>query len=133
MFRCFLALLTLLITHASSAQGLSNPIPLKRTFTDVTLRAQLTFLNPPALTLNGQPALLSPGSKIRNQNNLVVLSGTLVGQQFKVHYTLDPITDQIRDIWLLRPEEEAITPWPQSLAEAAAWRFDSVTQRWSKP
>ncbi len=133
MFRCFLSILTLLFAHSLGAQGLSNQPPLKRNFTEATLRAQVTFLNPPAISLNDQPALLSPGSKIRNQNNLVVLSGSLVGQRFKVHYTVDQTTHQVRDIWILRPEEAAISPWPQSLAEAAAWRFDNATQRWHKP
>ncbi len=133
MFRCIWAAMALSFASAVGAQALTSQPLLKRDFPAMALRAQVTFLTPPAIELNGQSTQLSPGSRIRNQNNLVVLSGSLTGQSFKVHYTVDEITNQVRDIWILRPDEAAKTPWPESLIDARAWRFDRVTQRWFKP
>lgn len=133
MFRCVLAALALSFVSTAGAQTLPQQPYLKRDFPALTLRGQVTFLSPPGIELNGKAAQLSPGSRIRNQNNMVVLSGTLVGQSATVHYTVDDITHQVRDIWLLRRDELAKTPWPDNLTDAQAWRFDSAAQRWTKP
>ncbi len=134
MFRCVLAtLMAVSFLGSAAAQALPQQPYLKRNFTAAALRGEMVFLNPPDIRLNGQLTRLSPGSHIRNRDNLLVLSGTLVGQQATVHYTVDDITHQVMDVWLLRPEEIDKTPWPESPAEARSWQFDFANQRWLRP
>ncbi len=79
-----------------------------------------------------RPARLAPGARIRGQDNLLQMSAALTGVRLPVHYTLDAY-GLVRDVWVLRPDEAQVRPWPRSPAEAAAWRFDPIAQTWSKP
>jgi hypothetical protein len=103
-----------------------------RNFSAQALRGELVVVQPPEVRLNGQPARLAPGARIRDQNNLVQLSGSLVNQRFVVNYTRD-LSGQLLDVWLLTPAERARQPWPTNAADAAAWRFNAAAQTWSKP
>ena len=103
----------------------------QRPFPATALRGQLTVTQPPAVMLNDQPARLAPGARIRGENNLLVLSGTLVNQPLVVNYTIDPY-GLLLDVWVLTPAERAKQPWPRTPAEAAAWRFDPNAQTWSR-
>jgi hypothetical protein len=128
MYRCALAALgaaTVLVSAPSSAQ-------VARQFPQNALRGQIVVTAPPELALNGQPARLAPAARIRGQDNMIVLSGTLVGQKLAVHYTLDG-TGEVRDVWILRADELARQPWPATPQQAATWVFDPVAQVWSKP
>jgi hypothetical protein len=102
-----------------------------RNFTAQTLRGELVVTAPPEVRLNGQPARLSPGARIRGADNMVQMSGTLVNQRLLVHYTVD-IGGQLRDVWVLTPAEAA-RPWPVTPRQAQAWRFDPGTQTWGQP
>ena len=93
----------------------------------------MVFLNSPEVQINGQATRLSPGSRIRNQQNMMVLPGSLAGQKWRVNYTLDDVSGQIKDVWILDPDEAEKKPWPQTLQEAGNWRFDFAAQRWVKP
>ena len=75
---------------------------------------------------------LAMGARIRNPQNMVQLSGSLLGQRLKVNYTLDP-SGAIRDVWILTDAELAKSPWPATPAQAQSWVFDSTMQTWSKP
>ena len=90
-------------------------------------------VSPPDVALNGRPRRLAPGARIRNQNNMLVMSGALVGSRLLVHYTLDSL-GLVKDVWILTPQERAKKPWPAT-AEAgrSAWSFDPVAQIWTKP
>jgi hypothetical protein len=121
----FAALLAISLSAPSTAQ-------VQRQFPQTALRGQVVFGQPPHVALNGEPKQLAPGARIRGLNNMIVLSGSLVGEAATVHYTLDPL-GQIRDLWILRPEELAVVPWPTHAREAEAWTFDPVAQRWSRP
>ena len=59
---------------------------------------------PPIVALNGQPDRLSPGSRIRDTNNMLVLSGSLAGQTLPAVYKRDP-AGLVHEVWLLTPEE----------------------------
>ena len=39
----------------------------------------------------------------------------------------------VKEVWILRPEEAAVRPWPTTPAEAQAWLFDPAAQVWTKP
>lgn len=134
MFRCLLApLLAVSFAGSALAQHLPQQPHLKRNFPATALRGEIVFLNSPEIQLNGHAARLSPGSRIRNMDNMLVLSGTLAGQRATVNYTVEEITQQVMDVWLLRPEEAEKSPWPQTPAEARSWRFDPLAQRWTRP
>jgi hypothetical protein len=95
------------------------------------LRGEALFGQPPELAINGQATRLTPGSRIRGLNNMLVLSGTLVGQKGIINYTTDD-NGLVVDVWLLRDEEIAQL-WPKTREEATTWSYDPLTKTWSKP
>jgi len=80
------------------AQGVVRPFPAK------ALRGLLQVTTPPLVLLNGQPARLSPGARIKNTSNLIVMSATLVGQQLLVNYVADA-QGMLHEVWILTPAE----------------------------
>ena len=127
MYRCVLA-------AAVAACALAAPAAaqVSRQFPRDALRGELLVTAPPEAALNGAPVRLAPGARVRGADNLVVLSGTIVGQKLLVHYTLDA-SGQLRDVWILRPDELARVPWPTTPQQAAAWAFDPIAQVWTRP
>jgi hypothetical protein len=103
-----------------------------RLFPAQALRGQLVGTAPPDVLLNGKPARLAPGARIRNEDNRFEVSGSLLGQKLVVHYTVDP-GGQLLDIWILTPAEMARQPWPVTAAQAQAWQFNPITQTWARP
>jgi hypothetical protein len=69
----------------------------------------LRVVAPPEVLINGKPARLSPGARIRGTNNLMVMSGSLVGQDLKVRYTLEPL-GLVHEVWILTAREIATAP-----------------------
>jgi hypothetical protein len=102
----------------------------QRQFPPSALRGELVVVAPPEVQLNGKPARLSPGARIRGENNTVALSGSLVGQPLVVHYTVDGF-GALKDVWVLTPSERSKL-WPRSEKEAKTWLFDAETQTWTK-
>lgn len=94
---------TLALIAAPWAIAQTQPV---RNFPDSALRAKMVVVQPPEITLNGEPARLSPGSRIRSQNNTLVLSGALVGQEVLVNYVRDG-QGLIHEVWILNPAEAA--------------------------
>lgn len=126
MTRCAaLGLSALLFSSAIAAQ-----VP--RLFPPTALRGEVTGTAPPDVLLNGKPARLAPGARIRNEDNRFEVIGQLAGRKLVVHYTLDP-GGQLLDIWVLTPSERANQPWPATPAQAQSWQFDPVAQKWVKP
>jgi hypothetical protein len=124
MIRCALALF--------AALSVALPAQAQRIFESSVLRGELVVKAPPEALLNGKPARLAPGARIRNQQNQITLSGALIEQKMLVNYTLDGM-GQVRDVWLLTEEEARRLPWPRTLDEAQRWQFDPTLQRWTKP
>ena len=124
--RLFAVLLSLVVLIAPSAAQV------QRQFPQNALRGQIVFGQPPQIAVNGESRRLAPGARIRAANNMIVLSGSLVGNVLPVHYTVDP-QGEIKDVWILRDDELANQPWPINAAEAASWIFDPVAQRWTRP
>jgi hypothetical protein len=102
---------------------------LQRQFPIDALRGELVVVAPPEVRLNGKPARLSPGARIRNESNMISLSGSLIGRPLVVHYTRDGF-GELKDVWILTPPERA-KPWPATEKEAKAWRFDPETRTWA--
>ena len=105
---------------------------LQRQFPKNALRGSIVVGEPPAVVLNGRETRFAPGARIRNQANMIALSGSLVGAKLLVHYTLDSM-GQLGDVWILTPEEAAKRPWPATREQAETWLFDASTQTWSRP
>src|SRR5512132_4405451 len=113
MPRCVVPALASLAALASVAFTWPVAAQSVRPFPASALRGTLVVLDPPAISINDQPARLSPGARIRGENNMLTLSGTLVGQPLVVHYTFES-NGLVHDVWILRPEEIARRPWPTS-------------------
>ena len=77
---------------------------LVRTFPPTALRGMLEVTAPPQVLINGRVEHLSTGARIKGQNNLIVLSGTLVGQRVLVNYVRNQ-QGQIHDVWILTATE----------------------------
>lgn len=126
MLRCVPALvLGLALALPAAAQA-------PRNFLVKTMRGSVVFGAPPEVTLNGKPARLAPGARIRDENNLVVLPATLAGRKAVVNYTVE-LEGMLLDVWLLTPAEAARKPWPVTQQEAQTWLFNVDAQSWAKP
>ncbi len=126
MIRCVLAAALLAATLVPAAAQ----VP--RNFPATALRGEIVVQQPPELLLNGKPARLAPGARIRAENNALLLQGALAGRRATVHYTVD-LSGALLDVWLLTEAERARQPWPATPEQAATWRFDVVAQTWTKP
>lgn len=83
---------------AVSAQSFKRPFPAH------ALRGTLVVVSPTEVTINGQPERLSPGSRIRSTQNLLLMSGSLLGQELVVNYTRESL-GLIHEVWILTPDE----------------------------
>ena len=106
----------------------------QRRFPVSALRGRIVFTNPPDITLNGDPARMSPGARIHGPDNMTLVTGRVAGdgRRYTVDYRLEG-TGLVSEVWLLTDEEADVSPWPRTPAEAAAWTFDFMAQTWTKP
>ena len=125
MNRCVALLVALLAALPVHAQN-------HRKFPADALRGVLEVVAPPEVRLNGTTARLSPGARIRGEDNLLRVSNTLVGGHWIVNYTLDR-SGAVTEVWVLTAAERAVQPWPTSAEQAGRWTFDGAGQRWIKP
>ena len=126
MLRCVLLLAVL------TATSLPVAAQMQRNFPATALRGELRVMQPPEAVLNNRPARLAPGSRIRGADNMLVMSGAVVGTPLLVHYTLDP-SGLVLDVWVLTPAEAARKPWPVTPEQAQTWRFNADAQTWTRP
>lgn len=61
---------------------------------------------PPEVLLDGKVDRLSPGARIRAENNMMVVSGALSGQSLLVAYVREP-AGLLHDVWILNAAERA--------------------------
>jgi len=121
-------------TSATPSTPLSNPdTPIGRAtpILKQSLRGEILFGQPPEVTLHSNAARLAPGAPHRDLDNRLVLSGNLIGQKYKVNYTVDTL-GLLMNVWILKADEAAKL-WPTTATEAATWIWDPVSQTWSKP
>ncbi|NUZ05689.1 hypothetical protein [Piscinibacter koreensis] len=116
----------------ASLAALPAAAQVQRSFPADALRGTLVINDPPEATLNGRPARLAPGARIRTAENMMAMSASLVGARLLVHYTLDTL-GLVKDVWILTPEEAAKRPWPTTPQQAQQWVFDPAAQVWSRP
>jgi len=116
--------LSLICAHPVQAQT-HRPFPVH------ALRGELVVLQTPDVSLNGKPARLAPGARVRGDTHMLQQPASLSGQKLTVHYTVDP-TGLLMDVWVLNPAELANKTWPRTPQEAASWAFEPGTQTWLK-
>ena len=80
------------------AQGIQREAP-----KDV-IAARMVVTAPPGITLDGKPDRLSPGSRIRDLNNMLVLSASISGKDLPVVYRRDG-AGLVHEVWLLTEDE----------------------------
>ncbi|MBC5763212.1 hypothetical protein [Ramlibacter albus] len=97
--RWALAALAAFATLTAAAQGLVREAP-----ADVRPAMIAISSTPPDITLNGEPARLSPGARIRGVNNMLVLSGSVAGRTLPTVYRKDA-AGLVHEVWILTPEE----------------------------
>jgi hypothetical protein len=100
MKRCiqFLFLCLAFVGAAALAQGMQRNAP-----KDVVL-GQITVTAPPEINLDGKPDRLSPGARIRDLNNMLVLSASIVGKPMPVVYRRDA-AGLVHEVWQLTDAE----------------------------
>jgi hypothetical protein len=122
------------VTALSAAACIAAPAiaQVQRAFPQNALRGAIVMGVAPEIKLNGAPARLAPGSRIRDADNMAVVPSGLTGGRYLVNYTVDS-SGLVKEVWILRPDEAAVRPWPTTPAEAQAWTFDPAGQVWIKP
>ncbi len=90
--------------HAQTAA--TAPIPSVRQFPANALRGTLVVVSPPEISVDSKAERLSPGSRIRGMDNMLVMSGAIVGRSLIVNYTREP-NGMIHDVWILTDAEIA--------------------------
>ncbi|WP_077033488.1 hypothetical protein [Pelomonas sp. KK5] len=126
MYRCVIPLMAAMAIVAPAANA-----QVQRNFPPNALRGVLVVTQSPDVTLNGQAARMSPGSRLRGDTNLLLQPASVTGTKLLVHYTVAP-DGQLMDVWILNSTEAANKPWPTTAAQAAAWSFDQASQTWTK-
>ena len=99
----FLFPLLSLFIGAASAQ-IEDANPKLRPFPKDAKRGELMVLSAPDIAIDSKADRLSPGVRIRDARNNLVLSGTLANQRLVVNYTRDN-TGLVHQVWVLTPEE----------------------------
>lgn len=91
----------------------------ERSFPATALRGTLEVTVPPQVLLDGKTDQLSPGARIHGSNNMLMLSGSLVGQSaLAVNYTRE-FGGAVSEVWVLT-EAEANVKRPSA---AKPWRL----------
>jgi hypothetical protein len=101
----FAALAGLPFALPSTANAQTQPTMQRVVPRDVVL-GRMVVTQPPVILMNGKPDRLSPGSRIRNLQNMMVLSGGIVNQDLPVVYKRDP-SGMVHEVWILSAEEYA--------------------------
>jgi len=80
-----------------------------RQFSAAAMRGMMTVTAPPEIVMSGTAMRLSPGVRIRGPNNMLLMSGALIGQRYAVNYVLEP-QGLVREVWILSQAEVDALP-----------------------
>lgn len=104
-----MARLLLLAAGMVSLAGTAGAQMAVRQFPPTVQRGMMVVTAPPAIAINGHAMRLSPGARIRGPNNMLLMSGALVGQRYAVNYLLEP-QGLVREVWILSQAEVDALP-----------------------
>ena len=111
---------------ASSLFGLQvQAQTIEREFPAAALRGTMVVTAPPVVSLDGQLDKLSPSARIRTENNMIALSGSLVGQPLVVNYTRDA-AGLVNEVWVLTAQEARLKR--ATKARSSNFFFESAPQ-----
>jgi hypothetical protein len=106
----------------AAAQDFGDP-PAVRDFPKNALRGQMVVLAPPEISMDGKPDRLSPGARLRDSSNSLVLTGQVVNQKLTVNYLRDNL-GLVQQVWILN-DAEAKLKRPNSPASFFNFIFGS--------
>jgi hypothetical protein len=106
MNRCTQILFTVAAAGAISLANAQTEEPQAniRQFPKDAKRGELVVLAAPDISMDGRPDRMSPGVRIRDSNNHLVLSGAVTNQRLTVNYVRDN-TGLVQNVWVLNAEE----------------------------
>src|SRR5882672_3177027 len=107
MQKTVFAIVALLLALACATQAWAE-----RNFPEQAKRGDLKAYEYPSMKIGDQVYRLAPGSRIFNQQNLIIMPASLQVQTAPVMYILDTSGDLSR-IWLLTEDEAAQHPPPK--------------------
>ena len=84
----------------------------ERNFPEQATRGDMKAFEYPAMKIGDKFFYLSPGSRIFNRQNLIIMPAYLQFQTAPIMYTLDTRGD-LASVWLLSDEEAATHPLPK--------------------
>ncbi len=93
-----------------------------RQFPSTVKRGVMTVTAPPEVVINGAAMRLSPGVRIKGPNNMLLMSGALIGQQFAVNYLVES-QGLVREVWILNQAE--VDALPRGWDTVTNIRFES--------
>jgi hypothetical protein len=96
----FSALLAV-VAVAATAQAVMRDAP-----KNVTPGLIAVSATPPIITVDGKPDRFSPGARIHDRNNMLVLTGAVAGQSLYGVYRRDS-SGLVHDVWVLNEQEYA--------------------------
>jgi len=88
----------------------------KRQFPKSALRGEMVVAAPPEILIDNRAERLSPGARIRDTQNHMVLMGAYLNQKVVVNYVRDNM-GQISEVWVLTAEEarDKRTGWLETI------------------
>jgi hypothetical protein len=89
----------LVLATAAAAQGIVREAP-----KDVRPAVIEVSATPPIIKLDGKDDRFSPGVRIRDLNNMLVLTGNVANQKLYTVYRRDP-AGFVHEVWLLTADE----------------------------
>jgi hypothetical protein len=117
MNRCLLVLSALILSASVLAQErISAPLPVNenlpisamgsRQFPPQALRGRLQVVQAPEILIDGKSERLSPGARIRDSQQRLLLAAQLVGLDLVVNFVRNPF-GQVHEVWVLTEAEAA--------------------------
>jgi hypothetical protein len=110
MNRCFLFFCLASFGVMAQAQ-LSEPLPVNenaiiqngtpglRKFPDKAVRGRMRVTQAPEILIDGKRERLSPGARIRDASNLLVMSASITGAEFVVNFVRNGA--EVHEVWIL--------------------------------
>ena len=115
MNRCFLLFSLTCLSFTAQAQ-LSEPLPVNegvvlqtgtpglRKFPANALRGKIRVVQAPEILIDGKQERLSPGSRIRDAQQRLVMSASITNLEFVVNFTRNTL-GEIQEVWILNELE----------------------------
>jgi hypothetical protein len=92
-------------THAINTSSIAQIV---RHFPDAAVRGIIAFKSPPQIEVNGKTENLTVGARIRDERNMLVMTGLLLGKEFVVNFRREESTGQVHEVWLLTVDEQKV-------------------------